>query len=129
MNKRLKTIGIICIVTSIITLIVGLIFVNDISAAVGFNFAAVGFNFAAVGYILISIGKTREENKLRKEKYILNYEIDQLRWSYIQMGKYIDKFNLTELSDLSWRIKNELRDIEIRKNNYAKHLGIKEGEE
>lgn len=122
MNKRLKTIGIICIVTSIITLIVGLIFVNDISAAVGFN-------FAAVGYILISIGKTREENKLRKEKYILNYEIDQLRWSYIQMGKYIDKFNLTELSDLSWRIKNELRDIEIRKNNYAKHLGIKEGEE
>ena len=129
MNKRLKTIGIICIVTSIITLIVGLIFVNDISAAVGFNFAAVGFNFAAVGYILISIGKTREENKLRKEKYILNYEIDQLRWSYIQMGKYIDKFNLTELSDLSWRIENELRDIEIKKNNYAKHLGIKEGEE
>ena len=129
MNKRLKTIGIICIVTSIITLIVGLIFVNDISAAVGFNFAAVGFNFAAVGYILISIVKTREENKLRKEKYILNYEIDQLRWSYIQMGKYIDKFNLTELSDLSWRIENELRDIEIKKNNYAKHLGIKEGEE
>lgn len=122
MNKRLKTIGIICIVTSIITLIAGLFYENDISAAVGFD-------FAAVGYILISIGKTREANKLKKEKYLLDYEIDQLKWSYIQMGKYIDKFNLPELSDLSWRIENELKDIEIKKNDRAKILGLKEGED
>ncbi len=122
MNKRLKTIGIICIATSVIILIAGLIYENDFSAAVGFD-------FAAVGYILISIGKAKEANRLKKEKYILDYEIDQLKWSYIQMGKYIDKFNFTELSDLSWRIENELRDIEIKKNNYAKRLGIKEGED
>lgn len=122
MNKRLKIIDIICIITSVITLIAGLFYVNDISAAVGFD-------VAAVGYILISIGKTREENKLRKEKYLLDYEIDQLKWSYIQMGKYIDKFNLTELSDLSWQIENELKDIEIKKNNRAKILGLKEGED
>lgn len=122
MNKRLKTIGTICIIASVITLIAGLFYENDISAAVGFN-------FAALGYILISIGKSREESKLQKEKFLLDYEIDQLKWSYIEMGKYIDKFNLTELSDLSWRIENELKDIEIRKNNYAKCLGIKEREE
>ncbi len=64
MNKRLKTIGIICIATSVIILIAGLIYENDISAAVGFD-------FAALGYILISIGKAKEANKLKKEKYIL----------------------------------------------------------
>ena len=121
MNKNLKILGITCIIASVIILIAGLFYVNDISAAVGFD-------FAALGYILISIGKTREANKLKKEKWILEYEIDQLKWSYIEMGKYIDKFNLPELSDLSWRIENELRDIEIKKNNYAKHLGIKERE-
>lgn len=122
MNKNLKILGITCIIASVIILIAGLFYVNDISAAVGFD-------FAALGYILISIGKTREANKLKKENWILEYEIDQLKWSYIQMGKYIDKFNLPELSDLSWRIKNELIDIEIKKNDRAKILGLKEGED
>ena len=122
MNKRLKTTGIVCIATAIMLIIADLIYVNV-------NIAIVGFDVAAVGYILISIGKTKEVSKLRKEKYLLDYEIDQLKWSYIEMGKYIDKFNLTELSDLSWRIENELKDIEIRKNNRAKILGLKEGED
>lgn len=121
MNKRLKIIGIICIATAII-LIANLFYEKEI-------IAVVGFDVAAVGYILISLGKTREANKLQKEKWILEYEIDQLRWSYIQMGKYIDKFNLPELSDLSWRIKNELKDIEIKKKDRAKILGLKEGED
>ena len=122
MNNRLKTIGIVCIIASVIILIANLIYAKEI-------IAIVGFDVAAVGYILISIGKTKEVSKLRKEKYLLDYEIDQLKWSYIQMGKYIDKFNLPELSDLSWRIKNELKDIEIKKSNRAKFLGLKEREE
>lgn len=122
MNKRLKTTCIVCIAVSIVILIVNLFYGNE-------NVVVVGFAVAAVGSILISIGKTREANKLQKEKWILEYEIDQLKWSYIEMGKYIDKFNLTELSDLSLRIENELKDIEIRKNNRAKILGLKEGED
>lgn len=121
MNNRLKTTGIVCIAVSMVILIVNLFYGNEF-------IAVVGFDVAAVGYILISLGKTREANKLKKEKWILEYEIDQLKWSYIKMGKYIDKFNLTELSDLSWQIENELKDIEIKKNNRAKILGLKERE-
>ena len=41
------------------------------------------------------------------------------------MGRYIDHMNLPELDDIDIRIKNELRDIEIKKEDYAERLGIK----
>lgn len=58
-----------------------------------------------------------ENNKLRKEQYAKDYEIDSLKWSYMRMGRYIYEFHIDELSDIDFRIENELRDIEIRKQN------------
>ena len=46
-----------------------------------------------------------------------DYEIDNLKWSYRGMGTYIQKYNLPEFDDLQIRIKNELNDIDIRKQN------------
>ncbi len=64
-------------------------------------------------------------NRLQKENILKAYEIDCLRWSYRGMGKYIEHMNLPELEDINIRISNELNDIEIKKEDYAKRLGIK----
>ena len=107
MNKRLNTIGIICIITSILIIMANLIY-GDV------NIAIVGFAVAAVGYILISIGKIKEADKHRKEEYILKYEIDELIYSYRQLGKYIKDKNIPELEDIQTRIEYELSDIAIK---------------
>lgn len=60
---------------------------------------------------------TEENIKLRKEQFAKDYEIDSLKWSYMRMGRYINEFHIDELSDIDFRIENELRDIEIRKQN------------
>lgn len=65
-------------------------------------------------------------NDLFKESLLKDYEISELRYSYMQMGKYIDEFEFRELSDIELRIENELKDIEIKKKEYADMLGIKE---
>lgn len=57
--------------------------------------------------------------KLRKENYLKDYEIIELRYSYRRMGTYIDSLNIEQLEDIELRIKNELRDIEC-KVNYRK---------
>ena len=41
------------------------------------------------------------------------------------MGRYIDHMNLPKLDDIDIRISNELNYIEIKKEDYAKRLGIK----
>lgn len=64
-------------------------------------------------------------NRLQKENILKAYEIDLLRWSYRSLGKYIEYQNLPELEDINTRISNELNDIEIKKEDYAKRLGIK----
>lgn len=61
---------------------------------------------------------TEENIKLRKALYANDYEIDSLKWSYRGMGRYINEFHIDELSDIDFRIENELRDIEIRKQNF-----------
>ena len=60
-----------------------------------------------------------------KENILNYYEIQILRWSYIDMGRYIKDLNIPELNDIELRIENELRDIEIKKGWYAENLGIK----
>jgi hypothetical protein len=60
-----------------------------------------------------------ENTKLRKERYLKDYEIIELRYSYRRMGTYIDSFNIEQLEDIELRIENELRDIEC-KVNYRK---------
>lgn len=75
----------------------------------------------AIDYLVIC----EDVNKDEKENILLRYEVDLLRWSYRSMGKYIEYRNLPELDDIDIRIKNELRDIEIKKEDYAERLGIK----
>lgn len=75
----------------------------------------------AIDYLVI----IEDVNKDEKENILLRYEVDLLRWSYRCMGRYINHMNLPELEDIDTRISNELNDIEIKKEDYAKRLGIK----
>lgn len=118
MNNRLKTTGIVCIAVSMVILIVNLFYGNEF-------IAVIGFDVAAVGYILISLGKTKEINKRRNEKYILDYEISELIYSYRQMGEYIKDKDIPELEDIQVRIENELNDIAIRVNNREERINKK----
>lgn len=52
--------------------------------------------------------------KLRKENYLKDYEIIELKYSYRRMGMYIDSLNIEQLEDIELRIENELRDIECK---------------
>ena len=67
----------------------------------------------------------QQYEKICKKLEVAQYEIGNLKGSYISMGRYIDDMNLPELDDIDIRIKNELRDIEIKKEDYAERLGIK----
>lgn len=53
--------------------------------------------------------------KDKEKQRIKDYEIEELKYSYRQMGKYVKRFDIPELADIETRIENELRDIEVRK--------------
>jgi uncharacterized protein YijF (DUF1287 family) len=76
-------------------------------------------------FMLALYSSYEDIQRLQKENILKAYEIDCLRWSYRGMGRYIDHMNLPELEDIDTRISNELNDIEIKKEDYAKRLGIK----
>lgn len=108
-GKRAKVALILCLI--------GLI-----CSIVGFFFLKEELRFVTWGLLLLvwalNYWVIVEENiKLRKEQFAKDYEIDSLKWSYRGMGRYINKFQIDELSDIDVRIENELRDIEIRKQN------------
>lgn len=67
----------------------------------------------------------QQYEKICKKLEVAQYEIGNLKGSYISMGRYIDHMNLPELEDINIRISNELNDIEIKKEDYAQRLGIK----
>lgn len=69
----------------------------------------------AINYLVVF----EDTVKLRKENYLKDYEIIELRYSYRRMGTYIDSLDIEQLKDIDLRIKNELRDIEC-KVNYRK---------
>ena len=74
---------------------------------------------------LTILSDVEDIQRLQMENILKAYEIDCLRWSYRDMGRYIDHMNLPELEDIDTRISNELNDIEIKKEDYANRLGIK----
>jgi hypothetical protein len=76
-------------------------------------------------FALTILSDIEDIQRLQKENILKAYEIDCLRWSYRGMGKYIEHMNFPELEDINIRISNELNDIEIKKDNYTKKLGIK----
>lgn len=51
-----------------------------------------------------------------------------LRWSYEQMGRYVKRMELPELSDIEIRIANELRDISVKQEYVAEQIGISKKE-
>lgn len=78
-----------------------------------------------IAFILEILSDSEDINRLQKENLLQDYEIYCLRCSYRGMGDYIEYKNLPELEDINIRISNELIDIEIKKEDYAKRLGIK----
>lgn len=124
MKKRIKRhlmsyMAMICSVVSFIIAILNLIFFNsDLLRGVVWSLV---FLVMALDFLVLLKWHTREQN----ENILLSYENIILKDSYIQMGKYIKRLNIPELDDIELRIKNELRDIEIKKQWQAEKLGIK----
>ena len=85
-----------------------------------------GWIFFVVALILKTFWASKIADKSLNKIILDEYEIDQLRYSYNEMGKYVKNFGFHELSDIDLRIENELRDIEVRKEWFAKGHGIKE---
>lgn len=83
------------------------------------------WSMCSCGLALANLSSSDDIDRLQRECILKAYEIDCLRWSYRGMGRYIDHMNLPELEDIDTRISNELNDIEIKKEDYAKRLGIK----
>ena len=92
------------------------------------NLNNVVFDLLLVAVFIYAKNQTHSQNelqkKLQKELDWAKFENTLLRWSYQDMGKYIDKMNIPELSDINLRIDNELRDIDIKKNMYAERREI-----
>lgn len=57
-----------------------------------------------------------------KQTRIKDYEIEELKYSYRQMGKYVKSLNIPELADIEYRIENELRDIEVKKKWFSERM-------
>lgn len=125
MKKRVKRhlmnyMAMICSVLSFIIAILNLIFFSSDFLTVVVWFLL--FLVLALDFFSLSKWITREQN----ENILLGYENIILKSSYIQMGEYIDRMNIPELSDIKLRIDNELNDVEIKKKWFAESLGIKE---
>lgn len=125
MKKRVKRhlinyFAMICSGLSFIIAILNLIFFNSefLRGVVWF----LVFIVMALDFLVLLKWNTREQN----ENILLGYENIILKGSYIQMGVYIDRMNIPELSDIKLRIDNELNDVEIKKKWFAESLGIKE---
>ena len=88
------------------------------------NIDHVVFSLMIFAFIIKTENQTHSQNELQKELELAKFENTLLRWSYEDMGQYVDKMNIPELSDINIRIDNELRDIEIKKNRYAGRKGI-----
>ena len=85
-----------------------------------------GWIFFVVALIFKTFWACKIAEKSLNRIILDEYEIDQLRYSYIEMGKYVKDFKFFELADIDLRIENELRDIEVRKKWFAERHGIKE---
>lgn len=120
-NKNIKLknkIGITISVISFFVAIANLFICNDIVRLIIWTMCVFVF-------VLTILSDIEDIQRLQKENILKAYEIDCLRWSYRGMGRYIDHMNLPELEGIDTRISNELNDIEIKKEDYAKRLGIK----
>ena len=108
--------ALICLAIAMLILIASFFYKNLKEAIWAFILLSFLFDFWAMQEIIY---------ELQNQVILKDYEIDQLRYSYIQMGKYVDKFEFRELSDINFRIANELNDIEVKKKWYAEGHGIK----
>ena len=120
-NKKIKLktkIGLTILVIAFFIAIANIFFNNEIVRAMIWVMCVCVF-------ALSIISDYEEIIRLQKENLLQDYEIYCLRCSYRGMGDYIEYQNLPELEDINIRISNELNDIEIKKEDYAKRLGIK----
>jgi hypothetical protein len=118
-NIKLKTkIGLTISILAFFLAVANMFINNDIVRLIIWTMCIIVF-------ALSGLSSVEDIERLQKENILKAYEIDCLRWSYRGMGRYIDHMNLPELEDIDTRIGNELNDIEIKKEDYAKRLGIK----
>ena len=89
------------------------------------NLRTVILTLAVIVFLMNFWNILTDNFNLMNENLMLKYEIDELRYSYIQMGQYVDKFEIPELHDMDLRIETELNDIEVKKSWFAESHGIK----
>lgn len=72
--------------------------------------------------------KMRELDKWQKYFMFKQKECIDLRWSYREMGMYINRLHIPELADLDNRIELEFMDIEAKQELFAPQIGVSPAE-
>ena len=72
--------------------------------------------------------KIRELDKWQKYFMFKQKECIDLRWSYREMGMYINRLHIPELADLDNRIELEFMDIEAKQELFAPQIGVSPAE-
>ena len=105
-GKRTRVALILCLI-ALICSTVGFFFLQEELRFVTWTLLLIVW---AINYWVI----VEENIKLRKENYLKDYEIIELKYSYRGMGIYIDSLDIEELKDIRLRIDNEIRDIDCK---------------
>ncbi len=105
-GKRTRVALILCLI-ALICSTVGFFFLQEELRFVTWTLLLIVW---AINYWVI----VEENIKLRKENYLKDYEIIELKYSYRGMGIYINSLDIEELKDIRLRIDNEIRDIDCK---------------
>lgn len=122
--KQLQLFNKIALICSVIAFILAIFNIFEKSEAVRagiyvFVFFCMIANFMSV---------CQQRDKFSKLYILKQREVMDLRWSYEQMGRYVKRMELPELSDIEIRIANELRDISVKQEYVAEQIGISKKE-
>lgn len=122
--KQLPLFNKIALICSIIAFILAIYNIFEKSEVVRAGI----YVFVIICLIANFMSVCQQRDKFSKLYILKHREVMDLRWSYEQMGRYVKRMELPELSDIEIRIANELRDISVKQEYVAEQIGISKKE-
>lgn len=122
--KQLQLFNKIALICSIIAFVLAIYNIFEKSEAVRAGI----YVFVITCLIANFMSVCQQRDKFSKLYILKQREVMDLRWSYEQMGRYVKRMELPELSDIEIRIANELRDISVKQEYVAEQIGISKKE-
>lgn len=122
--KQLQLLNKIALICSIIAFVLSIYNIFEKSEAVRAGI----YVFVIICLIANFMSVCQQRDKFSKLYILKQREVMDLRWSYEQMGRYVKRMELPELSDIEIRIANELRDISVKQEYVAEQIGISKKE-